>query len=186
MSLLQKICHSIFFKRMGWHEYITVPFRKKCILCIAPHTSNWDFILGELYYTAIGKRANFLMKKEWFFWPLGCFLRKIGGFPVYRDKKNSMTDQLAELAKNNAYFQLAITPEGTRSATGNWKKGFYYIALKANIPIQLYAIDYEKKQITCTKEIIPSGNFDEDMRAIKLYFQHFKGKHPHKFTIGEN
>jgi hypothetical protein len=65
-----------------------------------------------------------------------------------------------------------------------WKKGFYFIALKANLPILLYGIDYEKKLIQCTKTIIPSGNLEEDMRQIKLYFKDFKGKKPENFTIG--
>lgn len=183
--MLQKLCHLIFFKWMGWHDCITVPSRDKCIICVAPHTSNWDFILAEIYYTALGKHSNFLMKKEWFFWPLGHLLRKMGGFPVYRSRKSSMTDVLAEIAQKEARFQLAITPEGTRSLTTEWKKGFYYIAQKANIPIQLYAIDYPSKTITCTKEIIPSGDIELDLKEIKLYYKNFKGKHPQKFSIGD-
>ena len=41
----------------------------KCIVCVAPHTSNWDFIVGKLFYTSIGCNAGFLIKKEWFFFP---------------------------------------------------------------------------------------------------------------------
>ena len=96
-----------------------------------------------------------------------------------------MTDVLAEIAQKEARFQLAITPEGTRSLTTEWKKGFYYIAQKANIPIQLYAIDYPSKTITCTKEIIPSGDIELDLKEIKLYYKNFKGKHPQKFSIGD-
>ena len=182
--MIKKFCHLILFKWMGWHDFITVPTRKKCIICVAPHTSNWDFILAELYYTALGKHANFLMKKEWFFWPLNRFLKKIGGFPVYRNKKCSMTDQLATLAMREKSFQLAITPEGTRSFTTEWKKGFYYIALKAQLPIQLYAIDYKRKIIVCTKELFPTGDIEKDMKEIKLYYKEFNGKHPEKFSIG--
>ena len=65
-----------------------------------------------------------------------------------------------------------------------WKKGFYFIALKAGIPILLYGVDYEKKVIQCTKMIIPSGDVEKDMREIKLYFKDFKGKKPEKFSIG--
>ena len=82
-------------------------------------------------------------------------------------------------------FHLCITPEGTRSLNTEWKKGFYYIALKAKLPILLYGVDYEKKIISCTKTIIPDGNIDEQMKEIKLYFKDFKGKHPENFSIGE-
>jgi 1-acyl-sn-glycerol-3-phosphate acyltransferase len=122
------------------------------------------------------------MKKEWFFWPLGPIFRRMGGIPVWRSKHTSMTDNLAETAKKMDKFQLCITPEGTRSPNPDWKKGFYYIALKADIPILLYGVDYEKKEIVCTRTFIPTGNVDADMKVIKDYFKDFKGKYPEKFV----
>lgn len=71
----------------GWKVIITEPDYPKCIICVAPHTSNWDFILGELAITSVGRRAGFLMKESWFFFPLGYFFRAIGGIPVPRKKK---------------------------------------------------------------------------------------------------
>ena len=94
-------------------------------------------------------------------------------------------DSLMRKAMEMDEFRLCITPEGTRSRTADWKKGFYFIALKANMPILLYGLDYEQKRIQCTKTSIPSGDLDRDMRDIKLYYQHFKGKKPENFTIGE-
>lgn len=170
---------------MGWSKEIDQPHPSKYIICLAPHTSNWDFLIGQLFAGANGLRSNFLMKKEWFFWPLGALFRKLGGIPVWRTKHTSLTDNLAETAKKSTMFHLCITPEGTRSRNPNWKKGFYYIALKAGIPILLYGVDYEKKRIQCTKTITPNGDIDAQMREIKLYFNDFKGKNPDKFTIGE-
>ena len=158
---------------------------EKFIICLAPHTSNWDFALGQIYSGSIGMKINFLMKKEWFFWPLGPIFKALGGIPVYRQKKTSMTDAMAEAAKKADTFRLCITPEGTRSKTEDWKKGFYFIALKAQLPILLYGVDYEKKLIRCTKTIIPMGDLEQDMRDIKLYFKDFKGKKPENFTIGD-
>ena len=170
---------------MGWRTNVTENHPEKFIICLAPHTSNWDFLMGELYMRAEGMRINFLMKKEWFFWPLGIFFRKIGGIPVYRTKKSSMTDNLAEEAQRAETFQLCITPEGTRSLNPDWKKGFYYIALKAGLPILLYGLDFERKLIQCTKTLVPTGDIDRDMREIKQYFKDFKGKYPEKFTVGD-
>ena len=185
INMLKKICSWLLYKRWGWSKNITQPHPEKFIICLAPHTSNWDFALGQLYSRAEGMKINFLMKKEWFFWPLGLIFRSMGGIPVYRQKKMSMTDAMAETAKNADKFKLCITPEGTRYRTEEWKKGFYFIALKAGIPILLYGADYERKLIQCTKTIIPSGNLEEDMREIKLYFKEFKGKKPENFTIGD-
>ncbi len=181
----KSFCSWLLYKHMGWTANVTEEHPDKYIICLAPHTSNWDFLIGQLYIRARGMRSNFLMKKEWFFWPLGPIFRKMGGIPVFRTKHTSMTDNLAETAKRVNEFHLCITPEGTRSRNPEWKKGFYYIAHKAELPILLYAVDYEKRYIQCTKTIIPNDDIDSQMREIKLYFKDFKGKHPEKFTIGE-
>ena len=170
---------------MGWKKHITVDHPEKYIICLAPHTSNWDFAIGQLYMRAENMSSNFLMKKEWFFWPLGPIWKKLGGIPVWRDKKTSMTDNLAELARKADTFSLCVTPEGTRSLNPDWKKGFYFIAQKAGIPILLYGVDYERKLIECTRMIEPTGDVEADMKEIKLYFKNFKGKNPELFTIGD-
>lgn len=179
----QRICKWLF-QVLGWSYIVTVPDYKKCILCVAPHTSNWDFFYGKLFYMMQGKWAMFLMKKELFVGPLGWFFRRMGGIPVDRSHKTHLTDKLAEMAKQATCFQLTVTPEGTRSLNANWKVGFYFIALKANLPILLYGIDYKYKRIVCTKEIIPSGNLEEDLQTIKKYYESFHGKHPEQFTVG--
>ena len=102
-----------------------------------------------------------------------------------KDGYVQISELFTETAKNEKIFHLCITPEGTRSKTADWKKGFYFIALKANIPILLYGLDYEKRLIQCKKTIIPSGDLEQDMRDIKLYFKDFKGKIPNNFTIGD-
>lgn len=168
---------------MGWKAEVDQPIPEKCILCVAPHTSNWDFFIGKVYYTALGRTSNFLMKKEWFFWPLGPLFRRMGGIPVERSRHTSMTDQLAQRAMESSHFSLAVTPEGTRSRNPQWKRGFYYIALKAQLPILLYGLDFGTKTIVCKRTLVPSGNVDADMRVIADYFSHFKGKHPENFAL---
>ncbi len=183
--MLQSLCHRLFFRTLGWKERVTVPRHDKCIICIAPHTSNWDFIIAQLYYHAIGRTAGFLMKEEWFFWPLGKFFKKIGGVPVTRSRKTSLTDQIAARAKDAERFEFAVTPEGTRSLTTTWKRGFYFIALKAELPIMLYAIDFPKKEIVCTKTLYPSGDVEKDMKEVMEYYRGFVGKYPDKFAVEE-
>ena len=181
----RQFCRWILYKRGGWTKEVTEEHPSKYIICLAPHTSNWDFVLGQLYAGAEGWRINFLMKKEWFFWPLCPLFKRLGGIPVYRSKHTSMTENLAAAAREASSFKLTVTPEGTRSRNPNWKKGFYYIALGAGIPILLYAVDYERKLIRCTKTVVPNGDVEGQMREIKQYYIGFKGKHPENFTIGE-
>lgn len=180
--MFKSLCRLIF-RKMGWQVEMTVPYRDKCIICVAPHTSNWDFIIAELYYHSIGRTAGFLMKKEWFFWPMGVLFRSMGGIPVERSRHVSLTDRVAEAAMKADRFELAVTPEGTRSLATKWKRGFYFIALKAGLPIQLYAIDYKNKRIVCTKELVPSGDVEADMRLIMDYYRPYEGKYPGKFAV---
>lgn len=170
-------------KLTGWKLDITVPDYPKCIICVAPHTSNWDFILGKLAYAAVGRKAGFLMKASWFVWPLGYLFRAMGGVPVSRGKGGgSLVESLVERFNDSASLQIAITPEGTRSRTDRWHTGFLRIALDANIPIVLGAIDFTERLITITHTFTPSGDIESDMRVIKDYYRPFRGKYPDKFS----
>lgn len=180
----QKICQLIL-KIIGWKAVVSVTIPNKCIFCVAPHTSNFDFFLGKIMFCAIGgKRPSFLIKKEWFRFPFGLILNRIGGIPVDRGRKTSLVDQIVEQYSQRERFQVAITPEGTRKANAKWKLGFYNIAKKANVPILLTYMDYKKKEVGIDKIFIPTENEEEDIRQIKLYFKNITAKHPEGFTIG--
>lgn len=177
---------SIFiFKLFGWKALVTVPEPNKSVICIAPHTSNWDFLIGKLYYWSLNRKSSFLMKKSWFFFPLGFFLRAIGGVPVDRTKRTSVTDQIAQKFSENEKFHIAITPEGTRSLVHKWKMGFYYIAVKANVPIQLAYIDYGKKEMGITALFYPTGDEVADLEKIQSFYKDVVAHHPQKFFIPE-
>lgn len=175
----------IYYRLLGWKTHVTVPDYDKCVICAAPHTTNFDLFIGKLFYGALGRKTSFMMKKEWFFFPMGIFFKAAGGITVDRGRKTSLVDQMVNHFAKSRKFHLAITPEGTRKPNPDWKKGFYYIALKAQVPIVLIGIDYEKKTITATKAVMPSGDIDKDMREIKLYFKDFKGKYPENFVLGK-
>lgn len=183
--MIKSLCRYILYKRMGWKANVTEPHPDKYIICLAPHTSNWDFIIGLLYSRAEGIKSNFLMKREWFFWPLGMLFRRLGGIPVWRSRHSNMTDSLASAAQEAKTFHLCITPEGTRSPNPEWRKGFYFIAAKSRMPILLYGLDYGRRLIECTRTIIPNGDIDGQMREIKLYFKGFEGLKPENFTTGD-
>ena len=165
-----------------WESSITVDIPQKCVICVAPHTSNTDFFIAKIFYSTIGGKPHFLMKKEWFFFPLSYLLKCLGGIPVNRKIKQSLTEQMVEKFNLKERFHLAIAPEGTRKKNPNWKTGFYYIALKAKVPILLAHIDYLKKKIGITGMLHPSGDEKRDMQTIKAFYQHFTGRHPENFA----
>lgn len=167
---------------LGWKigpiKGIEIP---KCVICVAPHTSNWDFVIGKLFYTAVGGNARFLIKKEWFFFPFNLLFKSLGGVPIDRGKRSSTTEQMVSLFHNSENFQLAVTPEGTRKPVNEWKKGFYFIAIKANVPILIAYLDYGKKEVGIKDIFYPTGNTDEDIKIIRSYYKGTKGYHPDSF-----
>lgn len=168
----------------GWRVKVTVPDYPKLLICVAPHTSNWDFILCELAIRSIGRHSGFLMKESWFFWPLGCFFRSIGGVAVPRRKPGSasLTDFLVNRFRTSDRLTVAITPEGTRSRTAQWHTGFLRIAMEAQVPLALAALDFRKREISMVRTFSPTGNLEADMRSIKDYYSSFTAKYPEKFT----
>lgn len=174
---------ALILKLVGWSVSATAPDYPKCVICVAPHTSNWDFIIGKLAYSSIGRRANFLMKKSWFFFPLGLIFRAMGGIPVDRSGKSaSMVDTIVRKFNETDRLAIAITPEGTRKRVSKWRTGFLQIAIQAKVPCVLAAIDFAKKRAIIERTFFPSGDIEADMRAIKEYYSQFTGKHPENFT----
>lgn len=172
------ICKKIL-SLAGWSVEVGVPDYPKMIYCVAPHTSNWDFLLCELAIHSVGRTAGFLMKSSWFFFPLGALFRALGGIPVERkNKKQSLTEIIVEKFRTERALRLAITPEGTRKGTRDWHTGFLRIARKADVPICLAALDYQSKKITATEIFIPTGDMEADMAAVKRFYRSYTGKFP--------
>lgn len=164
---------------LGWTVDETPPENiDKCVIVVGPHTSNWDFIIGKLAFRYYGVKAKFLIKKEAFFFPFGYLLKAMGGIPVDRKKNNNLTEYAVGLFNEADSLYLVFTPEGTRSYNPNWKKGFYFIAQKAQVPIYIAYMDYEKKIGGFHSLFQPTGDVDKDIAHVKRVLSQFKGKYP--------
>ncbi|MCM1369121.1 MAG: 1-acyl-sn-glycerol-3-phosphate acyltransferase [Candidatus Amulumruptor caecigallinarius] len=171
-------------KAMDWKVEITAPRRDKCVICVAPHTSNLDFILGMIAYKSLGRKANFLMKEFWFFFPLKYLLKSLGGIPVpAKGSGGTLTERIIKEMRESRYMNLAVTPEGTRSARTEWRTGFLRIAVGAGVPIQLGIIDYSGKRVIISDEFTPTGDLQSDMQYVKNYYKDCgpMARYPEKF-----
>ncbi len=169
---------------LGWKTIGEVPAEYSKLLIIeAPHTSNWDYLFGMLAITSIGIKVNVIIKKEMFFWPVGPLLRKLGGIPLDRSGNLSKVDSLAALFREKDELNMAITPEGTRSLSTKWKRGYYYIAEKAGVPILLTAIDYKQKACIFGPVLYPTGNYKEDLKKIEAFYKGRVAKYPGNFNL---
>lgn len=167
----------------GWRVEGTLPSHAtKSVLIAAPHTSNWDlpytlmlaFVLRLLVYW-IGKQSLFRA-------PFGGVMRWLGGIPVNRDQTNNLVAWSAQAMREaQGPIQLIVPPEGTRGKTRHWKTGFYFIAQQAGVPIVLAFVDYERKVGGLGPVFIPTGDLEQDMRAIKAFYAPIKGKNAAQF-----
>ncbi len=181
--LLQKIC-KLILRWAGWKSTGEVVAEPKCIILGVPHTSGWDFIVSWVFYKSLGGKANILIKKEFFFWPVGYILKKMGGIPIDRSKGANVIRQIINQFNEREHLHLAITPEGTRKRTKNWKAGFHTIARTVDIPVYLTSFDWGRKEMTFWGKFELTDDYREDIRRMKDFYREkgVQGKHPENFT----
>ncbi len=158
------------YRLRGWRALGQVPEPRRFILIAAPHTSNWDFV-NFLGLTAdLGLRAHFMGKLSLFKWPLGGFMKQMGGVPVDRRGGGNVVEQMVAEFARRAEFMLTVAPEGTRGKTAKWRTGFYQIALAAKVPMVVGFMDYGTKTGGLGPLIWPSGDFRADMlKVLEVY-----------------
>jgi|SRR5690554_3440274 len=174
----------VLLKVLGWRSVGSRVTDPKCILIGAPHTSSWDFVISWIFYTSLGGSANIVIKKEFFFWPVGWILRKMGGIPTDRAKGANVVRQIINQFNERDYMHLAITPEGTRKRTKNWKAGFHTIARSANIPVYLVSFDWGRKTMTIWGKFELTDDAKADIGRMKAFYRDkgVQGKYPEQFT----
>ena len=180
---MRKIFAQSLLRLLGW-RILPLPqdHPSGSVICVAPHTSNRDFILGLLYSWAVGIQSGFLMKSDWFFFPLGPILRALGGVPVNRKERSKTVDRIKELLVRQGQMHIAITPEGTRSRAEKWKSGFYHIAAAAGLPIELAVLDYKRHELGIFEVFHPTDDLEADLSYIRSRFSAEQARYPEKFT----
>jgi len=165
----------------GWRTRSANIDFPKYILIGAPHTSNWDFVIGYMAMSAIGLKLKWIGKHTLFRGPMGWVLHRMGGIPVNRNLSKNFVDQV--VTSFNEYEQqiVAIAPEGTRKHAKHWKSGFYYIALKAEIPIVFGFVDYGRRLAGTGGFLIPSGQLDKDLLKLREFYEKITPKFPENF-----
>ncbi len=98
--------------------------------------------------------------------------------PVDRSKNNSLVSAMVNILNKADRMVIMITPEGTRKYQPRWRKGFYYTAMEAKVPIILGYLDYPKKEAGVGPVFYPTGDIDADIEKIKDFYRTKKGKYP--------
>jgi 1-acyl-sn-glycerol-3-phosphate acyltransferase len=178
----------LIFSINGWDIKGQLPKDiKKCVMLASPHTSNYDLVYALVGLKKLKVKVRFTIKKEWLKFPFGIFMRPLGAIGIDRGPKTkdrkSMVDAMAELFQDRDELTVLVTPEGTRKRVEKWKSGFYYVALKAKVPIALGYLDYKNKIAGIGPVIYPCGDFEKDLRTIQEFYVTIQPKHPEKFAV---
>lgn len=168
------------YQTRGWKAEGAPPADRRCVILAAPHTSNWDFVNVLGLTNALGIKAHFMGKKSLFRWPMGRFMRDMGGVSIDRSaSRNYVEATIAEFARRDE-FMLIIAAEGTRSAVAQWRTGFYHIALGAGVPLVLGYVDYARKVGGLGPAIVPTGDYEADMARIVAFYADKTARHPER------
>ena len=168
-------------KLFGWQVEGRIPNVERLLIIGAPHTSNWDFVLGIGAILGINARVRWLGKHSVFKFGVTWFFRWLGGIPVNRAQPDAVMGYVDEAVERDNGLVLVVAPEGTRKKAEKWKSGFLRIAKKNSCVIQLGALDFPNKRIVLGPIFTPTGDNQADIAAIIEYYQQFSGKYPDQF-----
>jgi 1-acyl-sn-glycerol-3-phosphate acyltransferase len=181
-NLTRSVC-ATYLQLAGWKVRGDFPALDKAVLIAAPHTSNWDGInmLATAGYYRV--KLKWMGKKSLTTGPFGGVIKWLGCVPIDRSAANDVVRAMTDAFAANPRMILAIPPEGTRSATREWKTGFYHIARAANVPLILSVLDYGAKTVSLAAVITPSGDYKTDLPIIQSYYASARGKRADQFTL---
>ena len=168
---------------MGWRVVGQIPDLPKMVWIGAPHTTNWDGVLGLATLLALGVDASTMIKDSAFKGPLGWLLRLLGAIPINRASPKGVVEQSIDQFTSRERFILLIAPEGTRDGAEDWKRGYYRIAEGAGVPVLPAAIDYPARLITFGPLLTPTGDYAADFaQLVTFYRQVGVARHPHRLS----
>lgn len=161
----------LFLRLSGWKVTGDIPNIPKVMAAVAPHTSNWDFVVGVAIMWAMDLHLSFFGKHTLFTGLFGRWMRWIGGIPVDRTSAHGLVGEAVKAFQERDSLWFAIAPEGTRKKVERFKSGFMHIATQANVPVMLVSIDIVKREVNFGEVLQPSGDVEADVERIEAYFK---------------
>jgi len=168
----------LILKLMGWKAVGCPIENARFVLIGAPHTSNWDFPLMIMVVLKLRLKVFWMGKNTLFPFPVGWFMKWLGGIPVDRSRAHNLVDQTVAQYKSEPEMIVLVPPEGTRSKVKEWKTGFYRIAVAAEVPVLMGYVDASRKEAGLADFYYPTGELEVDMPAIRAFYATKVGINP--------
>lgn len=173
--VLRWLGHLIYWLS-GWRIRGEFPPVAKAVAIAAPHSSNWDGIIGISCAYALGLRAAWMGKDSLFKFGLGGIMRAFGGIATDRSNRSGAVGQMSRLFAEASNMWLVLAPEGTRKPVRKWRTGFWHIAQEAGVPLVPIAIDFEARCFVIGPPYQPTGDKARDLAALYEFYRPFRGK----------
>jgi 1-acyl-sn-glycerol-3-phosphate acyltransferase len=163
-------------KILRWRVDGEIPDHSHYVAIVAPHTSNWDFVVGLAARYALRLDASWLGKHTLFRPPFGWLMRRWGGIAVDRTASHDVVSQtIAEFSSRPRVF-LVITPEGTRKKVSRWRTGFWHIAKGAGVPILPIVFNWGAREIRIGAPFFPRSDVEQDIQQLQTHFANASGR----------
>jgi 1-acyl-sn-glycerol-3-phosphate acyltransferase len=161
---------------LGWRVEGEIPNLPKFVIAVAPHTSNWDFVVGVAAMFALDLHIAFIGKDTLFRWPFAGVLQWMGGIPVDRSSPHGVVAESIAAFGRIERRVLVIAPEGTRKRVERFRSGFLHIARGARVPVLLAALDYGGRCVRFGPLVEPGEDVEADRARIEAFFAPVRGK----------
>jgi 1-acyl-sn-glycerol-3-phosphate acyltransferase len=165
-----------FLEKTGWTIVDDFPGISRCVVIVAPHSSNLDFFVGLAVSWVLDIRPSFVAKHTLFRWPLGATMRWLGGIPVNRKKSVGFVERTIALVTESDRIMLVIAPEGTRKDVARWKSGFYHIAVGSGVPIVPSYLDWNSRTVGFGPPFHTTGDVESDISSLRNFYARFSGR----------
>lgn len=168
---------------LGWKLQGEFPEVPQSIIVVAPHTSYWDAVIGKLFLRSVGVKHKLLSKKELFFFPANIVMYLIGAIPIRGVKNSNGILTVKRMFKEKKNLHVVICPEGGFAKTEKWGAGFYYMALKADVPIIVAYMDYSQKEVGVKGIITDLSSIDRVYQTLSVYYEGVSARYPENFVL---
>ena len=175
-SALLRAFGRLVLRVMGWRLEGEIPDEPKLVIAVAPHTSNWDFIVGMGAMFAMDLDLGFLAKHTIFRGPVGPILRWMGGIPVDRTSHHGVVGDAVAAFDRSTRRLLAIAPQGTRRTGAPYKSGFIHIARGARVPILLATLDYGARCVRLGPTFVPGEDVESELARVAAFYANVRGR----------
>lgn len=174
---------SALLKAAGWRTVGEIPNISQAVVLALPHTSNMDGVYAIPSLFALDVQISIMGKHTLFKVPvLAQLLRWMGIISIDRGNKGSVLQASIDKFKSGKPLFLGLSPEGTRQYTKEWKTGFYYLAVGANVPILPVALDYKTKEIQFLSVVYPTGDIEADLPKIYAQYRGVRPRYPERLS----